>query len=156
MWVCPSVSVWPGLNAKYPPRLLYHSPPHLGRRRKYEDRFLGWNKGRERSLTRDHHRENKFGLMKINGICHQSKSYYNSEKKKKIMKTPSPQPFLIPELMFWICAERRIDNIGMLLSLLSNTCTASRPLGENWGWGGQSGWVGEVFGVIVFVFPSHL
>jgi len=54
--------------------------------------------------------------------------------------------------MFWICVENRVDNIEILLLLLSNAYTETSPLlllsppHQGVGWGYTRGWGGDTAG----------
>jgi len=62
------------INARCPPKLLYHSPSSTGQGRgKYDERLMGRDKDRERSLTNYCHGQNRLNLgRKGSLIYHQS------------------------------------------------------------------------------------
>jgi len=67
MQVCRDLA-W--INARCPPKPLYHSSPSAGQGRKHGERLISWDQDRERSLANYHHRQNRLDLGKL--VYHQS------------------------------------------------------------------------------------
>lgn len=67
-WAC--VVGWPWLNARCPPKPLCHSPQGASwgegaEERKYKERLVDRDRGKEKSLNNYCHRQNRFGLGKL-------------------------------------------------------------------------------------------
>lgn len=78
-----SVEVWPCLDARHPPEILYSDTLlHNGTgERKQNKRFMNWDKGRERSLTNYCHGHYRLDLQKsIEIIIINQKSEQENEK----------------------------------------------------------------------------
>jgi len=59
------------INARCPPKLLYHSPSSTGRERKYDERLVGQDKDRQRSLTDYCHGQNRLNLGRKGSLIYQ-------------------------------------------------------------------------------------